>query len=78
MTDPMVPLSELQECLCSEGAKDYRIEALEAALDWALPAVFHHYTEGDAPDVPGAYEEIEKGRARVLAELERLRATRAT
>lgn len=66
---------ELTEALSHEGAKDFRIEALEAALDWALPAVFEHYTEGESPKTPGAHEEIEKGRARVLAELERLRAT---
>jgi hypothetical protein len=66
------PLSELQEALASEGEKDYRIEALEAALDWAIHAVFTHYTEGEAPVVPGAYEEIEKSRARYLAECQRL------
>ena len=62
-----MPLSELQDALSHEGAKDYRIEALEAALDWALVAVFEHYTEGDAPTVPGAYEEIQKGRERIVA-----------
>jgi hypothetical protein len=75
---PDVPLTELQECLASEGAKDYRIEALEAALDWALPAVFHNYSDGEAPKVPGAYEEIEKGRARVIAELDRLQAAQSS
>lgn len=68
----LVPLAELQDALASEGAKDYRIEALEAALDWALPAVFHHYTEGEAPSTPGAYEELEKARARVISECQRL------
>lgn len=72
-----VPLTELQECLASEGAKDHRIEALEAALDWALVAVFEHYTEGEAPPTPGAYEEIEKARARIIAECNRLAAETA-
>lgn len=69
-----VPLTELQECLASEGAKDYRIEALEAALDWALLAVFEHYNEGEAPNVSGAFEEIEKARARIIAKCEELGA----
>lgn len=51
-----------------------RITALEAALDWALPAVFTHYEGGDAPKTPGAYDEIENGRKRILAELERLQS----
>lgn len=51
-----------------------RIAALEAALDWALPAVFEHYESGEAPKTPGAYDEIEKGRKRILAELERLQS----
>lgn len=69
-----VSLTDHQAALASEGQKDYRIEALEAALDWAIHAVFTHYTEGEAPAAPGAFEEIEKSRARYIAEAKRLAA----
>ena len=88
MTDPTAPReltyaeidrlsAELQDALSAEGYKDYRIEALEAALDWAMLAVFTHYSEGEAPAVSGAFEEIEKSRVRFLAECKRLSEARA-
>jgi hypothetical protein len=49
----------------SEGHKDYRIEALEASLDWAMVAVLEHYESGDAPDTAGAFKEIEQSIARI-------------
>lgn len=53
-----------------------RIYVVEAALDWALLAVFQHYTAGEASATPGAFEEIEKGRARFIIECNRLIAER--
>lgn len=73
---PSATQRELEESLSHEGAKDNRILALEAALDWAMVAVFEHYTEGEAPPVPGAYEEIEQSRERIKAGCERLSETK--
>lgn len=61
----MVPLSELNEALSSEGYKDYRIAALETALDWAMLAVVEHYDSGESPSVSGCHEELEASRLRI-------------
>jgi hypothetical protein len=69
--------SELNDALSHEGAKDARIEALEAALDWAILAVFYHYESGEAPAVPGALDEIEKSRARFVSKCKELAASQS-
>lgn len=62
---PMVPLSELQEALCSEGAKDAAIDRLEKALDWAMCIVIDSYDGAECPKE--IYDELEASRQRIVA-----------